>query len=187
MFGAVCPARGVGAALVLPSVNTEAMDLHLAEIGMRVTPGALAVVVLDGAGWHQPGERLRIPSNVSLLHLPPYSPQLNPVENVWQPCGGTISPTACSTHTTRSSTHAATPGTLSPVHQIASGQSLLGHGHRSLVNCSGIMRPVRGRLNSPDVVCLCPIQSGSGLRWAALVLIGTVSARKFCTADGVGA
>ena len=50
-----------------------------------------------------------------------------------------------------------------------------------------VMRPVRGRLNSPDVVCFCPMQPGSGLRWAALVLIGTVSARKFCTADGVGA
>ena len=84
MFGAVCPDRSVGAALVLPSVNTEAMNLHLVEISTCVAPGAHAVVVLDGAGWHQPGERLQIPSNISLLHLPPYSPQLNPVENVWQ-------------------------------------------------------------------------------------------------------
>ena len=84
LFGAVCPDRGVGAALVLPSVNIEAMNLHLAEIGLRVAPGAHAVVVLDGAGWHQPGDRLKLPANVSLLHLPPYSPQLNPVENVWQ-------------------------------------------------------------------------------------------------------
>ena len=74
----------MGAALVLPSVNIEAMNLHLAEIGLRVAPGAHAVVVLDGAGWHQPGDRLKLPANVSLLHLPPYSPQLNPVENVWQ-------------------------------------------------------------------------------------------------------
>ena len=44
----------------------------------------LHVITLDGAGWHQPGGRLRIPSNISLLPLPPYSPQLNPVENVWQ-------------------------------------------------------------------------------------------------------
>ena len=80
----MCPDRGVGAALVLPSVNTEAMNLHLAEIGKRVAPGAHGVVVLDGAGWHQTGGRLRIPANISLLHLPPYSPQLNPVENVWQ-------------------------------------------------------------------------------------------------------
>ena len=80
----MCPDRGIGAALVLPSVNTEAMNLHLAEIGKRVAPGAHGVVVLDGAGWHQTGGRLRIPANISLLHLPPYSPQLNPVENVWQ-------------------------------------------------------------------------------------------------------
>ena len=74
----------MGAALVLPSVNTEAMNLHLAEIGTRMAPGAHAVVVLDGTGWHQPGKRLHIPANISLLHLPPYSPQLNLVENVWQ-------------------------------------------------------------------------------------------------------
>ncbi len=52
LFGAVYPARGTGAALVLPTVNTEAMNLHLAEIDQCVTEGAHAVVVLDGAGWH---------------------------------------------------------------------------------------------------------------------------------------
>lgn len=84
LFGAVCPDRGIGAALVLPSVNTDAMNLHLAEISTHVAPGAYAVVILDGAGWHQPGGRLHVPPNISLLHLPPYAPQLNPVENVWQ-------------------------------------------------------------------------------------------------------
>ena len=84
IFGAVCPARGCGAALVLPHVNTEAMNLHLAEISRVVEPGSHAVVVLDGAGWHQSGGKLNLPDNVSLLHLPPYSPELNPVENVWQ-------------------------------------------------------------------------------------------------------
>jgi transposase len=84
IFGAVCPARGVGAALVLPVVSTEAMNLHLAEISTQVAPGAHAVITLDGAGWHQPGEKLRLPDNISLLPLPPYSPELNPVENIWQ-------------------------------------------------------------------------------------------------------
>jgi len=60
------------------------MNLHLHEISGQVTPGAHAVVVLDGAGWHQTGGQLRIPDNISLLHLPPYSPELNPQENVWQ-------------------------------------------------------------------------------------------------------
>ena len=58
------------------------MSLHLAEISAAVTPGAHAVLVLDGAGWHRIGGRLRVPHNVTLLHLPPYSPELNPVENV---------------------------------------------------------------------------------------------------------
>ena len=84
MFGAVCPARGVEAALVLPFVNTEAMNLHLAEISTQVTPGAHAVLTLDGAGWHQSGTKLKRPDNISLLPLPPYSPELNPVESIWQ-------------------------------------------------------------------------------------------------------
>lgn len=83
LFGAVCPARGVGAGLVLPAANTDAMNLHLAEIGATVAPGAHAVLTIDGAGWHQTGGRLVVPPNITLLHLPPYSPELNPVENVW--------------------------------------------------------------------------------------------------------
>ena len=48
-----------------------------------VTPGAHAVITVDGAGWHKLGGRLVVPPNASLLHLPPYSPELNPVENAW--------------------------------------------------------------------------------------------------------
>jgi len=84
LFGAVCPARGTGAGLVLPDANKETMTLHLAEISRHVAPGAHAVVVLDNAGWHKPGGRLCTPDNISLLPLPPYSPELNPVETVWQ-------------------------------------------------------------------------------------------------------
>jgi len=84
LFGAVCPDRAVGAAIIMPSVNSEAMADHLAEISTQVAGGAHAVVVCDGAGWHQRGERLPIPDNVSLLPLPGYSPELNPVENVWE-------------------------------------------------------------------------------------------------------
>jgi transposase len=62
----------------------EAMSLHLAEISRCVAPGAHAVVILDGAGWHKPSGRLKIPDNISLLKLPPYSPQINPAENIWQ-------------------------------------------------------------------------------------------------------
>ena len=83
IFGAVCPERGVGAAVVLSHVNVEAMNLHLAEISGQITPGAHAVLVLDGAGWHD-SPKLCVPDNISLLPLPPYSPELNPVENIWQ-------------------------------------------------------------------------------------------------------
>ena len=83
LFGAVCPERAAGAALVMPCANTEAMNLHLAEIARTVAPGAHAVLVLDGAGWHG-GKELIVPDNITLLTLPPYAPELNPVENVWQ-------------------------------------------------------------------------------------------------------
>jgi len=83
IFGAICPERGVGAALVLPRCDTRAMPWHLEEISSQVRPGAHAVVILDQAGWHTTG-RLDIPDNITLLPLPPRSPELNPVENVWQ-------------------------------------------------------------------------------------------------------
>jgi transposase len=74
----------VGAALVLPVADGEAMNLHLAEISRNVTTGSHAVVLLDGAGWHQTGGKLNVPDNISLLKLPAYSPELNPTENVWE-------------------------------------------------------------------------------------------------------
>jgi hypothetical protein len=84
LFGAICPDRAAGAAIVAPWVSSEVMGLHLAEISTQVRRGAHAVLVCDGAGWHQPGERLRVPANISLLPLPPYAPELNPMENVWE-------------------------------------------------------------------------------------------------------
>lgn len=84
LFAAVCPARGTGAAVIMPEVNVEAMNDHLAEISRCVSVGAIAVLVLDGAGWHS-SARLDIPDNIVLLllPLPLYSPELNPVENIW--------------------------------------------------------------------------------------------------------
>lgn len=84
LFGAICPARGIGAAWVVPKADIWSMNLHLVEISRQVTKGSHAVIILDGAGWHRTGGRLRVPSNISLLHLPAYSPELNPQENVWQ-------------------------------------------------------------------------------------------------------
>ena len=68
---------------MLPFADTAAMNAHLAEIARTVAPGAHALLVLDGAGWHG-GKNLVVPDAISLLTLPPYAPELNPVENVWQ-------------------------------------------------------------------------------------------------------
>jgi hypothetical protein len=83
LYGAICPARGVGAAIIMPAANTEGMNEHLKEIGTQVTHGAHAILVCDGAGWHRKGKKLVVPDNITLLPLPPYAPELNPVENVW--------------------------------------------------------------------------------------------------------
>ncbi len=68
---------------MLPWCNSATMSLHLAEISQAVSPGAHAVVLLDQAGWHT-SPKLNVPANISLLALPPKSPELNPTENVWQ-------------------------------------------------------------------------------------------------------
>jgi hypothetical protein len=83
IFGAVCPERATGAALVMPYADGAALNAHLADIASCIASDAHAVIVLDGAGWHT-SEKLQIPSNITLLTLPPYAPELNPVENVWE-------------------------------------------------------------------------------------------------------
>ena len=83
IFGAICPLEGKGAALVLPSCNTAAMNLHFAEISAAVDRGAHAILVMDQAGWHT-STSLVVPDNITIVPLPPRSPELNPVENVWR-------------------------------------------------------------------------------------------------------
>ena len=82
ILGAIRADRGVGAAIVMPTVNTGAMNGHPREIGTRVGAGAHAAPVPDGAGWHQTGGQPQVPDNIALPHLPPHAPELNPVENV---------------------------------------------------------------------------------------------------------
>jgi transposase len=67
----------------MPTCNTEAMNLHIAEIAAAVAPNAHAVVILDQAGWHM-SNSLNVPANITLMPLPPKCPELNPVENLWQ-------------------------------------------------------------------------------------------------------
>ena len=80
LFGAICPARGKGAALVLPHADTEAMQLHIDEISRHVAKGAHAVLLLDRAGWHTTAN-LDLPDNIMQGALIPVA---HTVENVWQ-------------------------------------------------------------------------------------------------------
>ena len=67
----------------MPYANTDAMSAHLAEIGRHVSRGAHAILVVDGAGWHSSRD-LIVPANITLQTLPPYSTELNAVENIGQ-------------------------------------------------------------------------------------------------------
>jgi transposase len=80
-YGAVCPQDGSFTSLILPDMRTECLNIFLAELSSRYPENHL-LVVLDGASSHRSGE-LDLPPHMSLLPLPPYSPELNPQENVW--------------------------------------------------------------------------------------------------------
>ena len=80
-FSDISPADGVMESLILPWVNAETMGLFLATVSER-HPEEFILMVLDGGGWHIAGD-LVVPPNMRLLFLPPYSPELNPVEHLW--------------------------------------------------------------------------------------------------------
>ena len=82
LFGAVNPVTGDFSALLAPTVNTAYMNHHLRFISVCVGPKVQVVLVLDQAGWHL-SKDLQVPQNITLRHLPPYSPELNPVERLW--------------------------------------------------------------------------------------------------------
>lgn len=82
VFGAVDPLTGASSALIAPSVNTELMSHHLRMIAEEAGADVHVVLVLDGAGWHKAGA-LVVPANMTLFFLPPYAPELMPIERVW--------------------------------------------------------------------------------------------------------
>jgi transposase len=79
---AVCAATGSASALIMPELNTAVVNLFLEQFSRELPAGVHAVLIWDGAGFHTGGD-LVVPGNVSLIRLPPYSPELNPVENLW--------------------------------------------------------------------------------------------------------
>ncbi len=82
IFAAVEPGTDNGFALVMPYANTETMQHFLDQFAATLAEDDHAAMVLDQAGWHGAG-RLVVPANITLVPLPPYSPELNPVERVW--------------------------------------------------------------------------------------------------------
>jgi len=81
VFAAVSPADGVMDSLILPYADTEAMLLFLNEVAARHAD-EFVLMYMDQAGWHKSAAK-RVPSNMRLEWLPPYSPQLNPSEHIW--------------------------------------------------------------------------------------------------------
>ncbi len=87
LYGAVCPATGQSVGMIGASVGIAWMNQHLRWISDHVREGpggelVHVVLILDQAGWHT-SKKLQVPSNITLLHLPSYSPELNPIENLW--------------------------------------------------------------------------------------------------------
>lgn len=80
-YAAVSVSDGKMDSLILPHVNGECMQIFLDEMAARY-PNNRIIMVLDGAGWHKSGY-LKLPDNLRMLNLPPYAPELNPVEHIW--------------------------------------------------------------------------------------------------------
>ena len=82
VFTAVCPETGDACGLIAPNVSTGVMNVFLAQFSGELPVDLHAVMILDQAGFHT-SKALRVPANVSPIYLPPYSPELNPTENLW--------------------------------------------------------------------------------------------------------
>lgn len=82
LYAAVEPVSGASVALQAPCVNTGTMNVFLKMLGEELGPREHAVLIMDQAGWHK-SRALALPENITVLLLPPYSPELNPVERLW--------------------------------------------------------------------------------------------------------
>ena len=82
LYAAVEPATGASVALQAPGVNTGTMNVFLEMLAREIGPDEHVVLLMDQAGWHV-SRRLAVPDRVTILLLPPYSPELNPIERLW--------------------------------------------------------------------------------------------------------
>lgn len=82
LYAAVEPTTGTSVALQAPHVNTGTMSVFLRMLSQELGPNDHAVLIMDQAGWHK-SRKLAMPDNITILLLPPYSPELNPIERLW--------------------------------------------------------------------------------------------------------
>ena len=82
LYAAIERATGESVALLAPNVDTGTFNVFLGMLAAEVKPGEHVVLIMDRAGWHR-SKAMRLPACVTALLLPPYSPELNPVENLW--------------------------------------------------------------------------------------------------------
>jgi hypothetical protein len=82
LYSAVNIESGEDVTLLMPNVDTECMNVWLEQFNKHVE-GKEVVLVMDGAGWHK-SKGLKVSSNIKIIFLPPYSPELNPVERLWK-------------------------------------------------------------------------------------------------------
>lgn len=82
VFAAACPETGLVERLICPKLNTSSVNAFLSQFSKRLAADEQAVMIWDGAGFHR-GKKLKMPTNITPVTLPPYSPELNPVENLW--------------------------------------------------------------------------------------------------------
>ena len=81
LYGAVDSSNGNHFSLIMPWVNTECMNIYLQQLSKEYSADQIGLI-MDGAGWHK-AKDLVVPENIKIVYLPPYSPELNPVERLW--------------------------------------------------------------------------------------------------------
>jgi hypothetical protein len=81
IYGAICPERDVGEAIIMSNVNSKVMQKHIEAISQCIPSDRHGVLVMDKAPWHR---SIKVPENMTIIHLPSYSPECNPHENIWE-------------------------------------------------------------------------------------------------------
>lgn len=83
VVGAACAQTGQAESIIVPYLNTDVINIFLQQFSLALDEKVHAILVWDGAGYHRSG-RLKIPENVTVIQLPPYSPEVNRMENLWR-------------------------------------------------------------------------------------------------------